>query len=274
MELGFDIDIITPYNFDRNLLVNSDFVIINNFYLFSAPLYHFILKVLWEYKKPYMVYFHDHRDILEGTNRIRFARNLFQHSFLNVFISPMHMTNFRKELGDVIDPHFILTPPIDTDFFKPIDTIKRKKKTVVNLTGRLVSSKGLMNIVKWSMVNNDYEVSVYTDLAVGNKGRTGAKILREIKNIKVFDKVPYKKLPEIYSRHEYVVHFPQALEAAGRTLVEGALCGCKVLFNDKVGVGSFSQEELPLENQSLLRKVIKSGPYRFWAEIVRSMAWN
>ena len=208
-----------------------------------------------------MVYSHDHRDIIgEETARIRFARALFNHAFFNVFISPMHRDNFIQYLGDVVKPLYVLTPPVDTDFFYQRKNVKRRPKSVVNLTGRLVSSKGLMNIYKWSIANPDHELSIYSKYSEGTSG----KLLSCRPNVKIYGNVPYKMLPNIYSEHEYVIHLPVYPEAAGRTIVEGALCGCMPIANKIVGVMSFSEEELPLTQPSKLKQIIEANVYAFW----------
>lgn len=171
----------------------------------------------------------------------------------------MHEENFRDHLGDVINPVHILTPPIDTDFFYPRD-VPRRANSAVNLTGRLVSSKGMMNVYKWSVAHPECAVDVYTKYAEGTSG----KLLSARKNISIHGAVPYKMLPRIYSESSHVIHLPVALEAAGRTLVEGALCGCGVIMNDKVGIASFRDTDLPLHDANKLSKVIREGPYRFW----------
>jgi len=219
-----------------------------------------LLKVVWECGKPYAIYSHDHRDIIgEDTARPRFARTWFNRSFLNVFISPMHRNNFLEHLGEVINPTHILTPPIDTDFFYPRD-VPRRINSVVNLTGRLVSSKGMLNIYKWAVANPTHTIDVYTKYADGTSG----KLLSARPNISIHGPVPYKMLPQIYSESAHVIHLPVALEAAGRTIVEGALCGCGTIMNDRVGIASFSEEELPIGSIQRLRKVLREGPYRFW----------
>lgn len=265
IELGFDVRQITPQHFDRDWVVQSDFLVFNNFYTFPANIYHFLLKVIWECKKPYVVYSHDHRDIIGDTARIRFARSFFGHSFLNVFISPMHEKNYRECLGNIINPVHILTPPIDVDFFYPRSNVKRLLRTAVNLSGRLVSSKGLNNIYKWAIANPDYTISVYSKYAGGTSG----KLLANRPNIKIHGNVPYRMLPSIYSEHEYVIHIPESYEAAGRTIVEGTLCGCKIIANANVGVVSFSEKDLPLDTRVGLKEIIRKGPYVFWYMVMK-----
>ena len=272
VELGFAIKVLTPNNFDRDWLAQCDFIVLNNFYTFTGNLYHFILSVMWEYRKPYVVYSHDHRDIIgmgldndeSSLARPRFARSLFKHSFLNVFISPMHRDNFLKHLGSVVNPHYILTPPIDTEFFYPRN-VTRNINSVVNLTGRLVSSKGLMNVFNWAKANTDHSISVYTKYSDGTSG----KLLSAVPNIHVYGPASYELLPLIYSEHQSVMHLPVYPEAAGRTLVEGALCGCSVILNNAVGVGSFSDKELPIRNRKRLVRIIREGPYKFWYNVIK-----
>jgi len=233
-----------------------------------------LLQVIWEYRKPYVIYSHDHRDIYGETARLSFAWRWFKHSFLNVFISPAHYANFKKCLGSAAEPHFILPPPIDTEFFYPREEVTRKPKTVVNLTGRLVSSKGLMNVYKWAAANPDYKVNVYTKYAEGTSG----KVLETKNNITIHKPVPYALLPYIYSEHEYVLHLPEDWEAAGRTLVEGLLCGwtlvegllcgCIPICNSKVGVASFAPDLLSYGRENLA-VILEEGQYIFWYNIYR-----
>jgi hypothetical protein len=84
---------------------------------------------------------------------IELMRQMFARAALNVFISPQQAEIHRKVLGDVIEPYHLLTPPIDTEHFKKISKIHRKKSHVVSMSGKIhhwVKGKGnLQRHIKW-----------------------------------------------------------------------------------------------------------------------------
>lgn len=260
-ELGFEIVQITPKRFDHDWLKACDLIIINNFFLFNPVQEHFILALLYEYKKPYVKYEHDHREIIGDFARPEFIRRLFANSKLNVFISPFHVQNHREVLGDVVDPCFIMPPPVDTKLFKKISNIKRDSDKVISSTGRMFPSKGFDNIVKWAKDNSEKRLEVYT----GNMAFSGSEKLSQLENVKVHDPVPLELLPEIYNSAGYVIHLPRALEAAGRILMEGYLCGCEPIMNDNVGLRSFNFDWNG-SYDSIKYRIIQ-GPYTFWRKV-------
>jgi len=270
-EFGFEIYECYPDTFDKQKLIEADFLIINGFFTFSDEQYHFIMDLLFEYKRPFVKYEHDHREINGNLARPRVAQLLFGRSFLNVFISPFQVENHRKVLGDSVEPYYLLPPPIDINKFKIIKGVERDKNKFVNMTGKLWHSKGLSQVVNYIKAQRNYRLNfhIYT-----RKLPEVEKVFSDLKNVFVYEPVKNDTLPEIYNTAQYVLHLPQAWEAAGRTIAEGVLCGCKPIMNGNVGLSSFSSFHLEDEkfDYDKFREYIRIGPIRFWKSV--EVAWN
>jgi len=274
---GFDIYICNPATFNRKKLVRCDLLVISNFFLFEPKRANFVADLLYEYKKPYVKYEHDHREIIGDQARPKFARLLFGRSLLNIFISPIQMRSHREHLGGLIDPFFILPPAIDTKRFKILPHIKRDPNKVVNTTGRLKESKGLRHMLQFVMAKQEeYHFEIYTKYQ--NEVRETFKDFESI--VDIFPPVENEYLPKVYNSAGYVAHLPQALEACGRTIAEGLLCGCKSIFNKNVGIRSFEDfggrgiadkklyfftvgDEKKF-NLTRFKEIVECGPFDFW----------
>lgn len=264
-ELGFEIYECHPGTFDKKKLGDADFLILNNFFFFPQDQYHFILDLLFEYGRPFAKYEHDHREVYGSTARIKMARLLFGRSFLNIFISPFQIVNHRRKLGELIEPHFLLPPAIDTEKFRILPEIKRDESKVVSMTGRLYHSKGLAHISNFVHVKPKLKFEIYSK----EPGKV-REYFKDVKNVEIFSPVEYEELPRIYNSAGYSIHLPQEFEACGRTIAEGVLCGCKPLYNKNVGIGSFKYFHLGDKNlfdYERFREACRIGPYFFWKNI-------
>ena len=264
--LGFEIYECYPETFDKKKLIEADLLIINNFFYFEPQQYYFILDLLFEYRRPYVKYEHDHREVYGDTARIKLARLLFGRSFLNVFISPFQAENHRKRLGKLIDPYYLLPPAVDVEMFEILPEIERDPKKVVNLTGRLYRSKGLDHIANFVRAKSHWwSFEIYTKNVEDVK-----RHFHKAKNVEVFAPVKYEELPEIYNSAGFVIHLPQAYEACGRTIAEGVLCGCSPIYNENVGIKSFAYFHLGDKerfNYDTFKEAIRQGPYFFWKAV-------
>ena len=265
-KLGFKIYECYPSTFDKQELLRCDYFIINNFFFFEDAQYHFIMDVLFEYKKPFVKYDHDHREVIGDQARPEVARLLFGHSFLNVFISPFHRDNHRKRLGDLIDPCWVLPPAVDTGIFKLLPEVKREEKKMVNVCGKLYESKGFRHMLAFALnTQGKHTFEIYTS----NDSEVRA-VFRDLKNVKVYSPLPNKNLAEVYNSAGYTIHLPHALEACGRTIAEGLLCGCKPITNQNIGILSFKEFHIGDEkrfNRDKFKEAIDMGPYRFWKTV-------
>lgn len=269
-ELGFGIYLCTPSTFDKSLLVQCDLLVINNFFFFPPEQYHFILDLIFEYRKPFVKYEHDHREIMGDEARPSLALLLFGHSILNVFISPMQAENHRKCLGDVIDPFLLLPPAVDTKMFRMLDNVERDPQRMVSATGRLRDSKGFRHLLQFVVSKHkEFNFEIYT-----RKPEEVETVFGKFDCVKVFPPVENSYLPKVYNSAGYVIHLPRALEACGRIVAEGMLCGCSPITNENVGIRSFREFHVGdkrLFNLEKFRKVLSLGPYRFWRAVDLAM---
>ena len=265
-EFGFDIYFCTPNTFDKSQLVSCDILVISNFFFFAPEQYHFVLDLIFEYQKPFVKYEHDHREIMGDQARPKLARLLFGRSMLNVFISPMQAENHRKSLGDIIDPFFLLPPAVDVKRFKILRGIERDPKKIVNLSGRLRDSKGFQHMLQFIMAKQKkFIFEIYT-----RRTKEVEDVLGKFDNVKVLPPMDNDYLPKIYNSAGYTIHLPRALEACGRTIAEGLLCGCQPITNENVGIRSFAEFHIGDSKQfdlDFFRSRLEQGPYDFWRAV-------
>ena len=247
VDCGYSIDLITP-SMDLSvieiILSQSDFIVIGNFWGFSVERAHAVLKSIYSDRKPYVKYEHDHREL----DRLEFSRRLFQNSKLNVFLSPVHLKNYQKALGC---EGVALPLAIDVDLFKPVEGVKRNENTAVVCNVR--NFKHWANLQKYV---DDHPEIKFTVMAV-DPVVCGA-------NVVAHEKISYEKMPEFYSGFEYVVHVLDGWGAGERVIFEGALCGCKIVANERVGHMSWAKD---LANVDDLRDWLTLAPYSFWKRV-------
>jgi hypothetical protein len=258
--LGFDIVAVSPDNFDRDgnrttaLLKSADVIIINNIFEFNAEAMSRIKYALYEERVPYVKYEHDHREL----GRVFDARQLFNNSILNVFLSPVHRDNHRDALG--VDG-ICLPLAVDTEFFKPVEGIARH-------AGRALVS-GVRTWKKWTNLKayiEEHPELVYVVLADTLPMELAGD------NVKLEPMVPASHMPTVYSQAEYVVHLLDGWGAGERVIFEAALCGCTVIANDFVGHTSWSAWQQKKDDPEALRAWLKPAPFSFWREVEGAMS--
>jgi hypothetical protein len=81
--------------------------------------------------------------------------------------------------------------------------------------------------------------------------------------------VPYEKMPEVYSAHQYLVHILDGWGANERVIWEASLCGCQIVANKMVGGLSWGNEgfNVNLTGGIIVREWLEKAPYLFWREI-------
>ena len=259
-ELGFDIVTVTQHNFNYDILCTCDLIILNNLFCFHSTLMQLLREVIWELRKPYVKYDHDHRELMHYERRA-FSIPLFHNSRLNIFISPFHFRNFLSCMGEGIKPCYILPPPIDTKLFRKMDDIERVEGKVVHTSGKLhQEGKGLFNLVNYVRYFPKYKYEFYT--VINDYVRQMISGFEDKITLKA--RVPLEQLPAIYNSAEYAIHLPIMPEAAGRIMMEAYLCGCKLIMNDNVGLKSF---DLPWKDYNAVKEIVELGPYKFWREV-------
>ena len=225
----------------RTLLAECDLVVLNNLWEFARDQIKAMMDALSCRKIPYVKYEHDHRELA----RSEFSKRLFSGSFLNVFLSPMHLGNYESGFGV---KGICLPLAIDVDVFRPVSGIERKEGAALACFSRI--GKVGRDLAEYAAGHPEIRFDVIPDSG-------GIKL----KNVFTKRPVPHEAMPEIYSGYEYVVCLPDSWEAGGRSVFEGALCGCKVVGNEKVGHLSWGVD---LSDAETLRKGLKTAPYEFW----------
>ena len=251
LDCGYTIDLITPRMDPQAIeliLDQSDLVIINNILGFQKEQMRALLKEIYSRGKPYVKYEHDHREL----GRSEFSRKLFQNSKLNVFLSPAHLKNHQEALGC---EGIALPLAIDVDLFKPVESVARRKNSAVVCNVR--NFKSWTNLQKHIDDNPKIEFTIMAE----NPAVRGS-------NVKAKPKIPYGKMPELYSGFEYVVHILDGWGAGERVVFEGSLCGCKVVANSRVGHMSWNKD---LTDVSGLREWLRKAPYDFWRCVCKAV---
>jgi hypothetical protein len=251
IDCGFSILVVTPKAASlRSDLEGSDLAIFNNIWAFNPSQMKIIDEFVSRGMRPYVKYEHDHREL----NRPEFSKKLFANSILNVFLSPIHLENYRQVLGC---GGICLPLAIDVDLFHLIPSVERKADSALVCNVRNFKSwKNLQAYV------SDHPEIAFTVLSNGIAPVRGG-------NVKISPMVPYEKMPEVYSTHQYLVHILDGWGANERVIWEAALCGCQIVANKMVGALSWGNEgfNVNLTNGVVIREWLEKAPYLFWREI-------
>ena len=205
-----------------------------------------ILAVLFEQRVPYIKYEHDHREL----TRPEFSRRLFEHAAENVFLSPVHMKNHEEVLGA---KGICLPLAIDVDAYRPVPGMPRIPGTALVCNVRTVKTWDRLK----TYVSEHPEI-MFTVLATNG--------IVQGKNVILSAPVLPEKMPELYSAHEFLIHLPDAWCAGERVVLEAALCGMKIIANEKVGHASWGWD---LTDVKTLRERLSDAPYEFWRRVDR-----
>lgn len=242
--LGHDIVGVTPQNFSSLLLYQCDVLVINNFFHFDTQQVKHILYAIYEQRVPYVVFEHDHRNL----DRPDFARALFAHSRLNIFLSPMHLSNYHDRLG--VDG-IALPLAINVDQYRPVPGIERVSNTAI--VSNMRNFKRWIGLQEYITTHPEINFTVIADQSM---------VYGE--NVTLHPRVRAEQMPGLYSRHEFLVHILDGLGAGERVIFEAALCGCKVVANEHAGHMSWGQN---LGDDMGLRAWLQKAPYEFWRKI-------
>lgn len=239
--LGFDIVGISPQNFRHEALLLCDVAVVNNFWQFEPWQTKTVLHALWEGRVPYVMYSHDYRDLA----RPAFAGPLFDRARLNVFISPRHKMLYEQAL---YVPRGVAFPlAIDAEGFVPQTGIERISGSAVIVSTAKQGPECTRYVTK--------HAGSMTATSLG-KAFAGCKHVRP--------KQSFATMPAVYSEFEHLVHLPRKEWAGERIVFEAALCGCKVVANEKAGHMSWGWD---LSNRAFVAEQLERAPYRFWRTI-------
>lgn len=250
VDCGFSILVITPKTVSlKSDLEKSDLAIFNNIWTFDHSQMKIIDEFISQGMKPYVKYEHDHRELSRSEFWPEFSRRLFANSILNVFLSPIHLENHRQVFGcdGICLPLAIDCVP----FLNGQGEIKREPNFA--LVCNLRNFKTWFKLQTYVINHPDiqFDILAKDPVVVGN-------------NVRAIPMVPYEGMPALYRSHEYVVHLLDGWGAGERVVFEGALSGCKVIADERVGHMSWKKD---LTNISALTEWLTQAPYDFWKVI-------
>jgi len=225
--LGFGVDVITgetPVEIFDKILKSARLAVINNIIGLSTPHHKVLIEHIWDKNLPYIKWEHDHRELL----RPYFSRKLFHLSRMNVFLSPLHLENHMQKLSI---EGVALPLAIDPDQYQADSSVERKPNTALVCNVR--NFKTWNNLQKFIRDHADWEFWILS----GN-----GSLPVEGGNVRRIPKVPPNEMPKLYSQVEYVVHLLDGYGAGERVVIEGALCGAKIITNERVGHASWGWE--------------------------------
>ncbi|WKJ92029.1 glycosyltransferase [Methylomonas montana] len=178
-------------------------------------------------------------------SRNELVQRLFQHSKLNVFVSPLHHLICHKLLNLIeVAPSFIMKPVIDGKRFFNQNLDRDIDYLFVGIIGE---AKGL-NAMREQF--SDKNIHLIGKLFPGTKLDFGI----------YHGHVPYDEIPHFMNRAKNFVFLPRWPEPQGRVVIEAALCGCNLIANDNVGAMSFPFDISCLEN-------FRNATDEFWETI-------
>lgn len=173
---------------------------------------------------------------------------IMQTSVANLFVSPLQFNVFKKCLGDIKEPNYILPPVIDVDSFYPIGNMRQGYLYV----GRFSVKKGIMNVIKFAVTNPGDRV-----ILVGFDKET----YTFPPNCFPIGRVDHKGMNNIYNSVDIIIVQPEIIETGPRTLLEACLAGCEYVANEKVGILSL---DWPFHDRIALRKKLREVKVDFW----------
>jgi hypothetical protein len=238
---GFHIKLVTPTEFAAEALANADLIVLNNLWRFSGEQMQAILAALFERRIPYVKYEHDHREL----TRPEFSRRLFTHAALNIFLSPVHRDNHGEGLGATGE---CIPLAIDVDAFQAVPGVARAPGTALVCNVRTIKTWDRLKSYIAEHPEIRFSVLAANDVIRG-------------RNVKTIPPVLPEKMPALYSAHEFLVHLPDAWCAGERVVLEAALCGCKIVANERVGHASWGWD---LADTAALRERLIDAPFEFW----------
>jgi ADP-heptose:LPS heptosyltransferase len=241
LDLGYNVRVFDNSKTAEELfrLFSYDLIILTNVWLFDKAKLDIVMKAIS--KVPYIKLEHDHRSLDEVVAgkfpKPLYAAPMFRNSVCNVFVSPAHREDYRLGLGT---NGVCIFPPMDVDLYQPVPGVTRVPGSVLVVTPRKWGKQSL----KAFMASHPGKVDLWGD-----------------------DLVPPDKMPEVYSRYEFVAHLPQSKWSCERVIFEAALCGCKVITNTCAEGTSWGKD---FEMPEMLRAWIKHNQAHFWDVIVDS----
>lgn len=166
-------------------------------------------------------------DVRYQPNAIKtFMAGLMTNSFVNIFLSPLHYNEWCKFIGNQIPNPFCYFQKIDSGIFnnkgyeRPINVL---------YVGAITEAKGVVE-AQYMFGNNIKFIGRGNLDLIDQQNYLGTGTPQEI--------------AEVMNKATFFIHTPNWKEASARTVVEAAMCGCKLIVNENVGACSFGITDL------------------------------
>jgi len=230
----------------KDFKTDCDLYIVNNFRRLTPIQLNFIIDT-----KKYIL---AHRDIID-TPHDNLFRRLARQAKINIFLSPLHREEFYKKFGvGVYDNNCCIAPCFDKRFYYRIE--QEDRELDVCWVGNIQHHKGIEDVLLWAR-NNDRQVAFY--------GKGDDQIIDQIEESK-YGKYMFEcnamELRDIYPTYKNFIHFPDKIEAFGRSCMEAFLSGCNMIVNEKVGM--YSYPEIKILDRKKLEDWLELQPVIFW----------
>jgi glycosyltransferase involved in cell wall biosynthesis len=129
-----------------------------------------------------------------------------------------------------------------------------KEKNLAVWTGHdEPDNKGFTNLIKYAQENPELEIKAFGKFKKYTNSNTPS-------NLTLMGEVEQTEFAEWLKRARYVIALPNWLEPTGRSVMEGLMCGCTLIVNDKIG---FLYEDIDFDNYLQVKKAVKTE-YKFW----------
>lgn len=154
-------------------------------------------------------------------------RELFKHSYLNIFQSPAHYKSHFEFYGEAVNNYIIMPPTVEVGNLK-ISELKNEK--IIPFFGSLNIMKGGNAYLDYAEQHPELEFHVY-----------GANQLNRAipKNVRFLAPISNEEVLEILGKTKTFICMPDWPEPSGRLAAEAFLSGCEMMINDRVGTFSF-----------------------------------
>lgn len=166
-------------------------------------------------------------DVRYQPNAIKtFMAGLMANSFVNIFLSPLHYNEWCKFIGNQIPNSFCYFQKIDANIFhnkgyeRPINVL---------YVGAITEAKGVVE-AQYMFGNNIKFIGRGNLDLIDQQNYLGTGTPQEI--------------AEVMNKATFFIHTPNWKEASARTVVEAAMCGCRLLVNENVGACSFGYADI------------------------------
>lgn len=167
-------------------------------------------------------------------NAIRtFMAALMSKSFANIFLSPLHYHEWCRFIGGVIPNAFNYFQKVDHKIF---NNTKSERPINVLYVGAITEAKGVVEAQY--MFGNNIKFIGRGDLSLIDP----ANYLGTAKP---------EDVAKAMNAAKFFLHLPNWKEASARTVVEAAMCGCRLLVNENVGACSFGFSDIYNPNHGI-----------------------